>query len=93
MGDTMMKRKTKTSDNLETNSEDVVYLPESTLREIDTAIKNTKICSNREEFIEAAIQNLISDTSQENKNYRDREEFIEAAIQNFISIANKQKSK
>lgn len=56
----MMKRKTKTSDNLETNSEDVVYLPESTLREIDTAIKNTKICNNREEFIEAAIQNFIS---------------------------------
>ena len=88
-----MKRKAKTSDNLETTDEDVVYLPESTLREIDTAIKNTKIYSNREEFIEAAIQNLISDTSQENKNYRDREEFIEAAIQNFISIANKQKSK
>jgi len=93
MGDTMMKRKAKTSDNLETNEEGVVYLPESTLREIDTAIKHTKLYSNREEFIEAAIQNFISDTSQENKNYRDREEFIEAAIQNFISIASKQKSK
>lgn len=60
MGGTMMKRKAKTSDNLETNEEDVVYLPESTLREIDTAIKNTKLYSNREEFIEAAIQNFIS---------------------------------
>ncbi|MFC1506419.1 hypothetical protein ACFLQ6_05040 [Thermoproteota archaeon] len=88
-----MKRKAKTSDNLETNEEDVVYLHESTLREIDTAIKHTELYSNREEFIEAAIQNFISDTSQENKKYRDREEFIEAAIQNFISIASKQKSK
>ncbi len=89
----MMKRKAKISDNLETSEEDVVYLPESTLREIDTAIKHTKLYSNRGEFIEAAIQNFISDTSQENKNYRDREEFIEAAIQNFISIVSKQKSK
>ena len=89
----MTKRKVKNSDNVETNEEDVVYLPESTLREIDIAIKHTKLYSNREDFIEAAIQNFISDTSQENKNYRDREEFIEAAIQNFISIANKQKNK
>jgi metal-responsive CopG/Arc/MetJ family transcriptional regulator len=88
-----MKRKAKASDNLETNEEDVVYLPESTLREIDTVIKHTKLYRDREEFIEAAIQNFISDTSQENKNYRDREEFIEAAIQNFISIASKKKSK
>ncbi|WP_455369789.1 ribbon-helix-helix domain-containing protein [[Eubacterium] cellulosolvens] len=87
-----MKKKAKTSDTLETNEQDVVYLPESTLREIDTAIKNAKLYSNREEFIEAAIQNFISDTKQENKIYHDREEFIEAAIQNFISIANKKKS-
>ncbi|MGB6680303.1 MAG: ribbon-helix-helix domain-containing protein [Candidatus Bathyarchaeia archaeon] len=88
-----MKRKAKTSDTLETNEQDVVYLPESTLREIDKTIKHTKLYSDREEFIEAAIQNFISDANQENKTYHDREEFIEAAIQNFISIASKQKSK
>ena len=88
-----MTRKAKTSDNLETNEDDVIYLPESTLREIDIAIKHTKLYSNREKFIEAAIQNFISDTNQESKNYRDREEFIEAAIQNFIAITNKQKNK
>ena len=88
-----MKRKAKTSDSLEENEQDVVYLPESTLREIDNAIKNTKLYGNREEFIEAAIQNFISDTNKENKVYHDREEFIEAAIQNFISMSSKQKSK
>ena len=93
MGDTMMKRKAKTSDTLETNEQDVVYLPESTLREIDRAIKHTKLYRDREDFIEAAIQNFISDANQKNKIYCDREEFIEAAIQNFVSIANKQKSK
>jgi metal-responsive CopG/Arc/MetJ family transcriptional regulator len=88
-----MKRKSKTSDTLETNEQNVVYLPESTLREIDKIIKHTKLYSDREEFIEAAIQNFISDSSKENKIYHDREEFIEAAIQNFISDASKQKSK
>ena len=88
-----MKRKNKTSDIAETNEEDVVYLPESTLKEIDKVIKNTKLYNNSEEFIEAAIQNFISDTNKENKVYHDREEFIEAAIQNFISLSNKQKSK
>ena len=88
-----MKRKAKTSDTLETNEEDVVYLPESILKEIDKAIRNSKFYNNREEFIGAAIQNFISDTNKENKVYHDREEFIEAAIQNFISMSSKQKSK
>lgn len=61
----MMKRNAKTPDNLETNEEDVVYLPESTLREIDKTIKHTKLYSNREEFIEAAIQNFISIASKQ----------------------------
>ena len=88
-----MKRKAKISDTLETNEQDVIYLPESILREIDRAIKNTKLYGNREEFIEAAIQNFISDNKQKNKVYHDRVELIEAAIKNFISIASKQKSK
>jgi metal-responsive CopG/Arc/MetJ family transcriptional regulator len=55
-----MKNIVKTSEISREEEYEVIYLPETLVKEIDNAIEQTKICHDRDEFVSSAINKFIS---------------------------------
>ncbi len=47
------------------NSHELIYVPERLVQEIDDIIKNSRLYSNREDFVFDAIEKFISDAVKE----------------------------
>ncbi len=54
-----MKNIVKTSEIFREEEYEVIYLPETLVKEIDSAIEQTKICHDRDEFVSSAINKFI----------------------------------
>lgn len=50
----------KTSEIFREKEYEVIYLPETLVKEIDNAIEQTKIWHDRDEFVSSAINKFIS---------------------------------
>lgn len=55
-----MKSIVKTSEIIREEEYDIIYLPETLVKEIDNAVEQTKIFDDRDEFVSSAINKFIS---------------------------------